>query len=132
MRGVILLCLVLAACGDDDDSEAAPGLVSCTMSFEGLDGKVCMEMNESAASELQQVCRSQTVSLPDGGPFTQRAEFTAGPCSRVNTLGGCHRTETGIPTTTWSYVGGADGGNRYTREDEQRLCEEKGGEFVPP
>jgi hypothetical protein len=91
-----------------------------------------MEMSESVASQLQQICQSQTVSLPDGGLFTQRGEFAAGSCSRVNALGGCRRTETGIPTTTWSYSGGADSGIRETSEEVQRLCEEKGGEFVPP
>jgi hypothetical protein len=130
MRSVTLLCLLLAACDGDD---AASGLVSCTISFEGLDfPKGCLEMSESAASEVQQGCRSQTASLPDGGLFTQRGEFAAGPCSRVNALGACRSTETGTTVTTWFYAGGADSGTRETNEDIQRLCEEKGGEFVPP
>ncbi len=135
MRGVALLCLLLAACGDghDDEPEAAPRLVSCTTSFDGVDfPNECLEMSESLAVAVQDVCRSLTMSLPDGGLFTQRGEFAAGPCSRVNALGGCRMTETGIATTRWSYDGGADSGSRVTREDVRQLCEAKGGEFVPP
>src|SRR5688500_1602061 len=98
MRGVTLLCLLFAAC---DDSESSPRVVSCTISIDMADGrtiKACTEVSGSVASDLQQACRSETVSFPDGGPaLTQRTEFAAEPCSRVNALGGCLSTEHGAP-----------------------------------
>jgi hypothetical protein len=32
----------------------------------------------------------------------------------------------------WSYGGGADSSTRVTSEEDTRLCEQTGAEFVPP
>ena len=137
MRAIALLCLVLTACGSDDDSDGNPGLASCTVSTEAFDGttlKLCTETSGSGVSQLQQACRSQTASFPEGGPaLTQRAEFVAGPCSHVNALGGCRTTQQGTSATIWYYaVGAADSGTGQTSDDIRQLCQGVGAEFVPP
>lgn len=136
MRRVLLLVgALLAACGSDDESEAGAGLVSCTVSTDAFDGtvlKLCSEVSGAAAAQVQQGCRSQSVSLPDGGPtITQRAEFRAGPCSHVGALGGCRTTVQGTTSTLW-YYGIGDSGTGQTSEDIERLCLGIGAEFVPP
>ena len=131
-HGVLLGGLLVLACGSDD-SNGGSGLVSCTVSVTSSDVtavQICMEASGSAAAQMNQTCASQAANL--GGSATARVQHAAGPCSRVNALGGCEYAQQGSTITTWWYRGGADGGPEQTSEDIALICSRSGARFIPP
>jgi hypothetical protein len=130
--GALFGGLLALACGSDD-SNGASGLVSCTVSVVSADVtavQICMEASGSAAAQMNQTCASQAANL--GGSATALVQHAAGPCSRVNALGGCEYAQQGSTITTWWYRGGADGGPDQTSEDIALICSQTGARFIPP
>jgi hypothetical protein len=132
MRMALLAGLLVLACGSDDSSEAS-GLVSCTVSVSVAGAtavQLCQEASGTAAAQMNQSCASQAANLNDAG--TARVQHAAGPCSRVDALGGCQLAQQGWAITTWYYRGGVDGGAQLTSEDIELICTQSGTRFIPP
>jgi len=132
MRKLLLGGMLVLACGSDDSSDAS-GLVSCTVSVVSADTtalQICMEASGTAAAQVNQSCASQAANLGDAA--TARVQQVAGPCSRVDALGGCQVAQQGWTVTTWYYRVGPDGGPQQTSEDIELICTQIGARFIPP
>ena len=132
MRKLLLGGLVVLACGSDDSSGAS-GLASCTLSVSvgsTIAVQICQEASGAAAAQINQSCASQAANLNDAG--TVRVQHVAGPCSRLDALGGCQVAQQGSTVTTWYYRVGVDGGPQQTSEDIELICTQSGTRFIPP
>ena len=92
--GGLALCAI--ACGGG----SASGTVSCTIS-ENAGGALAVQLCEEGSAAVQQQLRQScmgtgTQSLPDAGiSISINVTFADGPCSHVNTLGGCQLVQNG-------------------------------------
>jgi hypothetical protein len=134
-RGLALvpvLALAFATSGCGSSADTAAGTASCTISemVAGLSDQICEEASGLSATQAQQLM--QQCMLPGGGTgadagISQQAMYAAGPCSRINALGGCREVQGGITVVAWYYQ--APG---FTAADIQMLCAEAGATYVAP